>query len=204
MTPITEDKTTDLDAELRRLSDEVRAEHEELEELRAKLRVGRDGSVQLAAMFAVLLALAALLAVAFKLNDSQTPASMPMHGSGAVAGGGAASAPLAAGIQITHVQRGCHAWVINGLTTPDGTIRIASGGTLTITDNDVMPHRLVATGGPAARISKASMDHMGAQSTVTFSKPGVYSFTTQAGEDYTSGIETTGPDNHLRLKVVVS
>ena len=47
------------------------------------------------------------------------------------------------------------------------------------------------------------MDHMGARSTATFATPGTYSLTTKAGEDYTKGIQTIGPDNTLRLKVVV-
>jgi hypothetical protein len=47
------------------------------------------------------------------------------------------------------------------------------------------------------------MGHMGARSTVTFSKPGTYSLTTKAGEDYAKGIQTVGPDNTLRITVVV-
>ena len=39
---------------------------------------------------------------------------------------------------------------------------------------------------------------------ITFTKPGVYHFTTKAGEDYMAGMKTIGEDNVLRLTVVVS
>jgi hypothetical protein len=47
---------------------------------------------------------------------------------------------------------------------------------------------------------------MGAVVKITFSKDGVYRFTTKAGEDYPAmkGMETIGEDNVLKLKVVVS
>jgi len=48
------------------------------------------------------------------------------------------------------------------------------------------------------------MGHMGARSTVTFPTAGTYSLTTRPGEDYRAGVKTTGPDNTLRIKVVVS
>ncbi len=67
-----------------------------------------------------------------------------------------------------------------------------------------MPHRLVLTSGPALRITNPMLNHMGASLKVTFTKPGVYHFTTKAGEDYMSGVKTTGEDNVLRLTVVVS
>jgi hypothetical protein len=38
---------------------------------------------------------------------------------------------------------------------------------------------------------------------VTFTKPGVYTFTTKAGEDYMSGVKTIGEDNVLKLTVTV-
>jgi hypothetical protein len=48
------------------------------------------------------------------------------------------------------------------------------------------------------------MNHMGARSTVTFPTAGIYNLMTKGGEDYTKGIQTIGPDNTLRLKVVVA
>ena len=117
-----------------------------------------------------------------------------------------AALPSRADVVIEHVTRGCHAMLVNGQAdpTPTATIRLASGGRLQVTDNDVMPHRLLETSGPAAQFSGAAMGHMGAQSTVTFPRPGTYSLTTKAGEDYTTGITTVGPDNTLHLKVLVT
>ena len=82
---------------------------------------------------------------------------------------------------------------------------MARNGTLTITNNDVMPHRLLQKAGPAVRMSSsASMSHPGAKFSITFSHPGVYRFATRAGEDYTKGIRTTGEDYVLTMKVTVS
>jgi hypothetical protein len=67
-----------------------------------------------------------------------------------------------------------------------------------------MPHRLVLTSGPALRITNATLKHMGASVKLTLTKPGVYHFTTKAGDDYMSGIKTTGEDNVLKLTVTVS
>ena len=82
-----------------------------------------------------------------------------------------------------------------------------------------MPHKLVETSGPAVKIVRLSpgmgmgmkgtfpagmMARMGASSKVTFTKPGVYKFTTKVGEDYMSGVKTTGEDNVLKLTVTVS
>jgi hypothetical protein len=45
---------------------------------------------------------------------------------------------------------------------------------------------------------------MGASLRVTLTRPGVYHFTTKAGEDYMSGIKTVGNDNVLKLTVIVT
>lgn len=62
------------------LEDEVESLEAELEAVRRDLasKRARNGGVQLAAFFAVLLGIAALLAVAFKLDDNQTGATA-MH-----------------------------------------------------------------------------------------------------------------------------
>ena len=38
---------------------------------------------------------------------------------------------------------------------------------------------------------------------VRFPKAGVYRFATKAGEDYSKGVRTLGPDNTLKLRVIV-
>jgi plastocyanin len=122
---------------------------------------------------------------------------------------GAASAasttPGHASVLIRHEMRGCHSWSVNGgAFKASHSITLRRGGWLTVTNNDVMPHRLVLTSGPTLRITNAMLKHMGASVKVILTKPGVYHFTTKPGEDYMSGVKTTGEDNVLRLTVVVS
>jgi plastocyanin len=125
-------------------------------------------------------------------------------------GGSAATAktPKSAKITIRHQMRGCHTWSVNG-----GAYRatlstaLARVGAITFVDNDVMPHKLVKTSGPAVHfVGKPAMNKMGASVKVVFSRPGVYRFTTKAGEDYPymKGMKTIGEDNVLRLTVKVS
>jgi plastocyanin len=126
------------------------------------------------------------------------------------AGGFAATtkAPKKATVNIRHQVRGCHTWAVNSGKYA-ATIRtsLARGGTITFTNNDVMPHKLVKTSGPAIHFfGKPNMSHMSATVKVAFSKAGVYKLTTNAGEDYPnmSGMKTIGEDNVLRLTVRVS
>ena len=121
---------------------------------------------------------------------------------------GAASAASSAGhasLLIRHQMHGCHTWSVNGgAFKASQSITLRRGGWLTVTDNDVMSHKLVETSGPTLRIAHPTLSHTGATLKVTFLKPGVYHFTTKAGEDYMAGIKTIGEDNVLRLTVVVS
>jgi plastocyanin len=121
---------------------------------------------------------------------------------------GAASAASAQGhasVVIRHQMRGCHTWSVNGGPfKASQSITLRRGSWLTVTDNDIMSHKLVLTSGPALRITNALLKHTGATLKVTLSKPGVYHFTTKPGEDYMSGMKTIGADNVLRLTVVVS
>lgn len=116
-----------------------------------------------------------------------------------------AAVPSTATISIEHVLHGCHALAVNGspASSPDATIHLATGGTLSLRDNDVMPHQLVLVSGPKAQITGAAMNHMGATSQVVFPTAGTYTFTTKAGEDYMAGVTTIGNDNVIKLQVVV-
>jgi hypothetical protein len=132
----------------------------------------------------------------------------------------AVAAPGQASLLIRHQVRGCHAWSANGGAFKAGqSIALHRGGFMTVTNNDVMPHKLVKTSGPAVQIKNlqtgmtgkgmhrssvpGGMSNMGASVKVVFSKAGVYQFATKAGEDYMSGVKTIGEDNVLRLKVTV-
>jgi plastocyanin len=119
----------------------------------------------------------------------------------------ATKAPAKSTITIRHQMKGCHAWSVDG--GPYRALQrttLARGGTITFVDNDVMPHKLVQTSGPAVRYhGSAAMRHMSATVRVTFGKAGVYKFTTKPGEDYPGmAMKTIGEDNVLRLIVKVA
>jgi plastocyanin len=119
----------------------------------------------------------------------------------------AASTSSGASVVIRHQMRGCHTWSVNGGPfKASRSITLKRGSWLTVTNNDVMPHKLVLKSGPALRIAPANLGHMGALVKVTFARPGVYHFVTKAGEDYPAmaGVKTIGEDNILRLTVTVS
>jgi hypothetical protein len=140
------------------------------------------------------------------------------------AAGAMATSGLAAGspatLVIRHQLHGCHSWSANGdAYKPTQAITLHRGASLSITNNDVMPHKLVETSGPAVTIVRlktgtgmgmqgmmppSMMGRMGSSSKITFKQPGVYKFTTKVGEDYMSGVKTIGEDNVLRLTVKVS
>jgi hypothetical protein len=153
----------------------------------------------------------------------RTKSTLPMLAvlvsAGAIMATGA-SASGGSTLVIRHQVKGCHSWSANGDAYKAAqAIKLQRGASLSVTNNDVMPHKLVETSGPAVKISRlavgmgmgmkgtfppAMMARMGSASKVTFTKPGVYKFTTKVGEDYMSGVKTTGEDNVLRLTVTVS
>jgi plastocyanin len=108
-------------------------------------------------------------------------------------------------LTIRHQLRGCHAWAFdNGPYKASLKINLEPGTTLTVTDNDLMPHKLVQVSGSKLHLVSPAMNHMGATAKVTFLKQGTYRFTTKPGEDYMPGVKTIGEDNVLRLIVTVS
>jgi len=112
----------------------------------------------------------------------------------------------AATLTIRHQTHGCHTWSFNnGPSKAALSVRLSRGATLTVKNNDVMPHKLVRTSGPAARVLTPRMGRVGATARIHFTNAGVYKFTTKAGEDYSwaSNMKTTGEDNVLRLTVTV-
>jgi len=108
-------------------------------------------------------------------------------------------------LTIRHQLRGCHSWSVNGgAYKPSQYVVLTKGASLTVVNNDVMPHKLVKLSGPALKLpSSANMNHSGATTHVKFAKSGVYRFTTRAGEDYMKGVKTIGEDNVLMLEVTV-
>lgn len=112
-----------------------------------------------------------------------------------------------ASVTIRHATHGCHSWSIKGgASRASLTTTLARGGTIRFVNDDVMPHKLIKTSGPAVRyVGNPSMRHMSASVSVKFAKAGIYRFTTKAGEDYPGiHVKTIGEDNVLRLTVKVS
>jgi hypothetical protein len=133
--------------------------------------------------------------------------TLPILAAAAIAVTGAVSATAVAAtnaagqakIVIRHQLKGCHSWSVNGDSfNPNQSLTLKRGGSFTIT-------RVSAgTGmGDKGVFAAPMMARMGAQSKVTFTKPGVYKFTTKAGEDFMSGVKTIGEDNVLKLTVTV-
>src|SRR6266566_1210307 len=79
-----------------------------------------------------------------------------------------------------------------GAFAPAQSIALKTGATITITNNDVMPHLLVQTSGPKVALTRPAMNHMSAITRVSFPHKGVYVFMTKAGEDYMAGVKTVG------------
>jgi hypothetical protein len=134
----------------------------------------------------------------------------------------ASAAPTTASLKIRHEVRGCHSWSLNGGAFKTfQTIHLAKGGSILVTNNDVMYHQLVKTSGPAIAFklvktgmpmagtvklpfAAGMMGRPGASVKMTFRSAGVYKLTTKFGEDYMPMGETIGEDNVLRAIVTVS
>ena len=135
-----------------------------------------------------------------------------------------AATPQGATLVIHHQVRGCHSWSLNGGPfIVHQSLRLARGGSLTVTNNDLMVQELVKTSGPTVtmrlvkiggmgmgammKMGKAgpyAMAHMGAQLKATFLKAGSYHFNLVDRGDYFKNIKTVGPDNKPTLTVTVS
>jgi plastocyanin len=138
---------------------------------------------------------------------------------GVLAGFAPAASSSQASLVIRHQTRGCHSWSLNGdAYGASQALALRRGGSVRITNNDVMPHQLIKTSGPAVTYTRLTgggmmvakgtfpasvLAHMGASSKITFAKAGVYRFTTKPGDDYMKGITTVGADNVLKLTVRV-
>ena len=104
-----------------------------------------------------------------------------------------------------HQVKGCHSWSVDGgAFKATQSITLRRGATLSVQNTDVMPHTMILTSGPSLHIANATMGKMGARTSMRLVKRGTYRFTTKVGEDYMAGVKTVGPDNVLKLTVVVS
>jgi plastocyanin len=180
-------------------------ETEKTDQQRFDEQVNKTGKLVLQILAGVGIFAALLMSIVALVVSSDRTGSSPASSGASAAAKAPQTAPTSASATIDHVTRGCHVLTVNnGAQTTSATIHLAAGGSLQVQDNDVMPHQIVRVAGPQAQFAGAAMTHMGARSTVTFPTPGTYSLTTKAGEDYMKGIETTGEDNVLTLRVAVS
>jgi hypothetical protein len=134
----------------------------------------------------------------------------------------ALAAPGGATLVIRHQMRGCHSWSLNGgAFKAVQHIRLGRGGSIVVTNNDAMYHRIFKTAGPPVGFkllrvgtpmkgtvklpwAPGMMGRPGATLRVTFPKAGVYKLVTKFGEDYMPMPETMGEDNILRAIVTVA
>jgi len=141
----------------------------------------------------------------------------------ALLGSGVAASSASRGnatLVIRHQYAHCHTWSLNGgVFKAQQRLTLKRGASLTVIDDDVMPHQLVKLAGASVAMRNGTtmpmmggyisqkpglMNWMGAATTVSFSKPGVYHFRTRAGEDFMQGIQTSGADNVLTLTVKIA
>src|SRR5262245_47575206 len=131
-----------------------------------------------------------------------------------------AANPASAKLVIRHEVKGCHTWSLNGGPYQAAqTVKLKPGGSVQITNTDMMPHFLIKLSGGAVAMKLVSpgneslgklkapyaagvMPHMTSVLKVVFPKAGVYTFRTKTGADYTK-LKTIGPDNRLTLMVIV-
>jgi plastocyanin len=116
----------------------------------------------------------------------------------------AGQAPIRhASLTVIHVQKGCHIWTVGQRQLVSPRVPLARGGTITFRNHDVDGHRLVQVAGPAKlHLAKLGMN---GRAVVKFTKPGVYRLRTKTFEMMgMPEMKTTGPDNTLKLTVVVS
>ena len=116
----------------------------------------------------------------------------------------AAPAPQQASLVIHHKTVGCHDWALNGgVDKVAQQVSLTPGSTLTITDQDIMAHTVVQTGGPKIVIADPLTDQKKIAA-IQFTQPGTYRFATKAGEDYAPAPATKGEDHELQITVVVA
>lgn len=106
-------------------------------------------------------------------------------------------------ITIIHAQKGCHVWSDAAKQAAAMHLTIDTGQMLKVTNQDVDMHRMMETRGPTM-MSLGGPMKQGMTRTLTFTKPGTYTFGTKSSVmQGMPEVETTGPDNNLKLTVTV-
>ena len=113
--------------------------------------------------------------------------------------------PTTAAEQITiiHAQKGCHLWSDAGKQTAAMHVTMHTGQMLKVMNQDVDMHRMMEMSGPTMMGLGGPMKQ-GMTRTLTFAKPGTYTFGTKSSVmQGMPEVATIGPDNNLKLTVTV-
>ncbi len=158
-------------------------------------------------LFAVPAAAIALLLTVGHDNQSTTANTtmpgMSSTGMGGMTGSATQTSAVADQLTIVHVQKGCHLWS-NG-TAQMTTMRLTMkpGQMLRIMNQDLDMHRVMQLSGPAMMLGGAMKT--GQTQSLSFTNPGTYKFDTKSlPMKGMPEAETIGPDNMLRLTVIVA
>lgn len=147
---------------------------------------------------------AVVTGTAVALDQARTSVSSPVVAPMTMSGmmGATRSSAGTAKLVIQHVQKGCHVWSYNHRQAASMRLSLKHGAQLRIVDQDVDPHGLVQLAGPKIAFRPNLM--MGQSLLLVFKQPAVYRFKTRVIEmGSMEEVETIGPDNKLRLTVVV-
>jgi hypothetical protein len=120
---------------------------------------------------------------------------------GTLAGAGPALASPTVRLTILHYVHGCHVW--DKTKSPAARLVVRPGTKVTLRSSCPMDFDFAQTSGPKLARGSGRL-HAGMTWTILFAKRGVYRFravNVQSSEQ--QGLQTLGPDNGLRLTVVV-
>jgi hypothetical protein len=106
-------------------------------------------------------------------------------------------------LAIVHTVHGCHIWQTTRNVGPTGVVRLARGGRIQLRVNCPMDFRLVQVRGPAVALGNPTF-HTGTTRTIVFPRRGTYVLSaTNLQSSEQAGLQTLGPDNALKLTIVV-
>ena len=90
-------------------------------------------------------------------------AAVALAAAAALAVASAAPAGSSTSVTIRHQTHGCHAWSVNsGPFKAALVVTVRQGTVLKVTNNDVMPHKLIQTSGPKLRLIHSNMSKVAA------------------------------------------
>ena len=122
----------------------------------------------------------------------------------ALAPAGAAAVSPTVRLAIVHVVHGCHVWQLGARTVgATATVTVKPGGRVVIRPTCPMDFDLTQTAGPKLGLGTTRI-WTGTQRAIAFARRGTYAFSLVNVESSEQvGLQTLGPDNALRLSVVV-